>query len=205
MARMTRAGRREETRDRLIAAARAVFAAHGLAAATIAQISGAAGFTTGAFYSNFPSKEALAREIASRDIEDDLSLVAQIGERADGGADALRAALVDAIDESTADTDRVRLRLELLLQASRDDALGQIVRTRIAVSRNRLGEVLEKLFQTLEPRPPMAAAELACLILTLNFGAKIMHLAGDPAAPGPLIDIVLAAIMGRVEPAAPGA
>ena len=76
MARMTRSQRRDDTRERLIDAARAVFASHGYTAATVAQISDGAGFTSGAFYSNFPSKNALAREIASHDIEFDTSQVA---------------------------------------------------------------------------------------------------------------------------------
>jgi AcrR family transcriptional regulator len=51
---------REETRQRIFAAAGGVFAEHGVAAASIEQIAAAAGFTRGAFYSNFTSKDELA-------------------------------------------------------------------------------------------------------------------------------------------------
>jgi AcrR family transcriptional regulator len=51
---------REETRQRIFAAAAGVFAEHGVAAASIEQIAAAAGFTRGAFYSNFSSKDELA-------------------------------------------------------------------------------------------------------------------------------------------------
>jgi AcrR family transcriptional regulator len=51
--------RRAATRHRLLDAAYEVFADVGLAAATVEQITERAGFTRGAFYSNFTSKEQL--------------------------------------------------------------------------------------------------------------------------------------------------
>ncbi|TXL80351.1 TetR family transcriptional regulator [Vineibacter terrae] len=50
---------RDETRQRLFEAAAEVFAARGIGAASIDAIAAAAGFTRGAFYSNFESKDAL--------------------------------------------------------------------------------------------------------------------------------------------------
>lgn len=49
--------RREHTRERMIAAAARVFADKGVAGATVDDLSQAAGFTRGAFYSNFTTKE----------------------------------------------------------------------------------------------------------------------------------------------------
>lgn len=49
--------RREHTRERLISAAAKVFASKGVAGATVDDLSQAAGFTRGAFYSNFTTKE----------------------------------------------------------------------------------------------------------------------------------------------------
>ena len=51
--------RRTATRDRLIEAALGVFAEKGVLAATVEEICDAAGFTRGAFYSNFESKDGL--------------------------------------------------------------------------------------------------------------------------------------------------
>ncbi len=52
--------RRAQTRDRLMIAARAVFAERGIPGASVEEICEAAGFTRGAFYSNFADKSALA-------------------------------------------------------------------------------------------------------------------------------------------------
>jgi AcrR family transcriptional regulator len=51
--------RRAQTRERLIAAAVAVFADRGVNGASVEEISEAAGYTRGAFYSNFGDKSAL--------------------------------------------------------------------------------------------------------------------------------------------------
>jgi AcrR family transcriptional regulator len=56
---LTRAERREQTRDDLIAAADAAFVDGGFHATTLDQIAAAAGYTKGAVYSNFASKEDL--------------------------------------------------------------------------------------------------------------------------------------------------
>lgn len=199
MPRMARMRQREETRDKLLEAARATFASQGLAATTVAQISEAAGYTTGAFYSNFPSKDAMAREIASHDIESGLDLAAGL---ADQGVTAARVALTSAIDEGTVNLDRNRLHLELLLHGTRDEALGQIARTRIAAGRQQIGGILEQVFTALGRRPAVAPAELASLILALSYGTKVLSLAGDPVAPGPLVDAVLSAMIDSAMPAA---
>ena len=58
-ARLTRAERREQTRDDLIAAADRLFVEGGFHATSLDQIAAAAGYTKGAVYSNFASKEDL--------------------------------------------------------------------------------------------------------------------------------------------------
>jgi AcrR family transcriptional regulator len=57
--RMTRDERRADTRRRLLAAASDVFARHGYHAASVDAVAEQAGFTTGAVYSAFGSKEEL--------------------------------------------------------------------------------------------------------------------------------------------------
>ena len=58
--------RSEETRARLLEAGRSIFAAQGYDGASVSDIAQKAGYTKGAFYSSFPSKEALFLEIVDR-------------------------------------------------------------------------------------------------------------------------------------------
>lgn len=59
--------RRRKTRDRLLDAAFEVFAEQGLHAASVERIAEHAGFTRGAFYSNFVSKEELFFALSERE------------------------------------------------------------------------------------------------------------------------------------------
>lgn len=61
--------RRQETRTRLLDAAVEVFAEDGLQGAAVETISARAGFTRGAFYSNFDSKEELFLELLRREFD----------------------------------------------------------------------------------------------------------------------------------------
>src|SRR5581483_5553077 len=60
---------RGEVRDRILDAASKVFAAEGFAAATIDAIGQSAGFTKGAVYSNFESKDGLFLALLDREFE----------------------------------------------------------------------------------------------------------------------------------------
>jgi AcrR family transcriptional regulator len=59
LARAKRSESQAQTRERLVAAARDIFRREGYAAASVARIADAAGYSKGALYSNFDSKEAI--------------------------------------------------------------------------------------------------------------------------------------------------
>jgi AcrR family transcriptional regulator len=65
--RLTRDDSREQTKQRLLHAARHLIARKGLSAASVEDMVAAAGYTRGAFYSNFQSKEDLFLELLRRD------------------------------------------------------------------------------------------------------------------------------------------
>src|SRR5882757_10334648 len=67
--RLTREQSRDQTRERLLDAAQAIFMKKGFVAASVEDIAEAAGYTRGAFYSNFRSKSELFLELIRRDHE----------------------------------------------------------------------------------------------------------------------------------------
>ncbi|WP_107647193.1 TetR/AcrR family transcriptional regulator, partial [Acinetobacter baumannii] len=58
---------RDQTRERLLKAAHRIFMKKGYVAASVEDIAAAAGYTRGAFYSNFRSKSDLLLELLERD------------------------------------------------------------------------------------------------------------------------------------------
>ncbi len=65
--RLTREQSRDQTRERLLTAAHRIFQKKGYVAASVEDIAAAAGYTRGAFYSNFRSKSDLLLELLERD------------------------------------------------------------------------------------------------------------------------------------------
>src|ERR1700719_4220477 len=65
--RMTREDSRDQTTQRLLDAAQKLIAKKGLTAASVEDIAAAAGYTRGAFYSNFSGKGDLFIELLRRD------------------------------------------------------------------------------------------------------------------------------------------
>lgn len=68
----TISARRTQTRDRLIDAALEVIADEGVGGASVEHICDVAGFTRGAFYSNFESKEGLCLAVLERQADENL-------------------------------------------------------------------------------------------------------------------------------------
>lgn len=68
--------RRQRTRDRLLDAAYEVFAEQGVHASTVEEVCERAGFTRGAFYSNFTTKEELFAALMERQHSEQLAALA---------------------------------------------------------------------------------------------------------------------------------
>lgn len=69
--------RRAQTRERLMTAAVTVFADRGIIGASVEEICEAAGFTRGAFYSNFVDKDELVLALLRREIDTQYSAAEQ--------------------------------------------------------------------------------------------------------------------------------
>src|ERR1700724_288440 len=68
--RVTREQSKANTRERLLAAARSVFARSGFHGASVEEIASKAGFSTGSLYSNFNGKEDLFLVLMEREIDE---------------------------------------------------------------------------------------------------------------------------------------
>jgi AcrR family transcriptional regulator len=91
-ARPTRREQQERTREQLLEAASRVFARRGFSEATLEEIAGEAGYTTGAVYSNFEGKEELFRAAFEHQVAHDIeSVTSAQAMSADTGAERTRA------------------------------------------------------------------------------------------------------------------
>jgi AcrR family transcriptional regulator len=111
--------RRQATRDRVLEAASEVFAERGFHGATVEDICERAGFTRGAFYSNFSSKDDLVVELSRRHSEALVDRIRRASKREHASADEVLRDVFAAL----ADDSRERwlvLTTEFTLHAIRD-------------------------------------------------------------------------------------
>src|SRR3978361_631567 len=85
-----------ETREKLLESARAAFGRKGFASATIDEIAEGAGFSRGAFYSNFSTKEDVAGELMGRQMALDGARIAAVVGVAEGPPESLAERLREA-------------------------------------------------------------------------------------------------------------
>ena len=113
---------RGEVRDRILDAASKVFAAEGFAGATIDAIGQAAGFTKGAVYSNFGSKDELFLALLDREFElrgEQIATTLESGGDTAAAAQALSRSVLDSVHDHA---DYYVLFVEYWLRAVRDPA-----------------------------------------------------------------------------------
>jgi AcrR family transcriptional regulator len=84
-----RALAKQQTRAKVLAAARELFGAQGYEGATIRDIAAAAGMSTGAVFANFADKSELFREIMTSDLESVLTAMTEAAARGRTVDDAL--------------------------------------------------------------------------------------------------------------------
>jgi AcrR family transcriptional regulator len=159
---------RGEVRDRILDAAAKVFAAEGFAGATIDAIGQAAGFTKGAVYSNFESKDELFLALLDREFErrgEQIATTLESGGDVPAAAGALSRSVLDAIHDHA---DYYVLFVEYWLRAVRDPELRErLIARRHAAAADQAHNILESTATVPSGR---RLADLAQLVVTINLG-----------------------------------
>ena len=147
-----RSVRRDVTRERLLDAARDVFAERGVIGATVEEICERAGFTRGAFYSNFADKPEVVEALIEREharllahLDANLALVEGAGPRIEPVGPVDLSAVVDRILASVPEDRALSLvQTELEIHAIREPATSASFRAADARFRARLARFVER-------------------------------------------------------------
>ncbi|MBU9165484.1 TetR/AcrR family transcriptional regulator [Burkholderia multivorans] len=118
-ARLTRSEKQRMTRERLLRTAYVLFVRKGYVATSIEQIAATAGYSRGAFYSNFTSKAELLLELLRRDLDDAGAQLQCISE-AGGEREEVERMVVSYLDSLLHQRGPFLLWMEARLQAARD-------------------------------------------------------------------------------------
>jgi AcrR family transcriptional regulator len=198
---------RAETRARLIAAAGEAFAERGLQDVSIDELARRAGFTKGAFYANFDSKEQL--------------FLAMLDDRFERRAEEMRRALETGEDPEvqarrsgdeftaslSADPEWQRLFFEFAAHAARDEAFRVELVERYRRLRDAMAEDYARRAAALDFTLPADPGELALMTFAMGNGLALERLLEPDAVPadlfGRMLEIWVAGLRALASPERP--
>ena len=189
--RLTRKEKQEHTRSCLMKSAARVFGRRGLASASIDEVAEDAGYTKGAFYANFKSKEELFlamldERFAARLRDIDMATATD----ATPEAQAHRAGM-EFVRFLSADPDWQRLFFEFAAHAGRDDDFREELVTRYRSLRERIAEILERRAEELGLTSPVPLEQVAMMTFAMANGVGLEKLLEPDAVPDDLFGTML--------------
>lgn len=160
--------KRAQTRAKLLDAARDVFADRGVLGGSVEEICERAGFTRGAFYSNFEDKDELI--VAVLDREED-AIVQRLAETIDLGSStdmsAVTAAISHYLDTEPIDQRYFLIMTELALHAIRDPKTATLYLNLQNASQIRTTELIKSGMAAVGRTLTVSAADAADVVLAI--------------------------------------
>lgn len=198
---MSRKERQAETRLRLLDAAEQVFLRRGLQGSSVEEITAEAGFSRGAFYSNFKSKDELFVELLQDRVYRQYAEMAEQAQEQPGtprdrlrwGAERLR-----DVQKREEGSWLFRLWLECLTQAARDEDFRKLAATFWSGNRGLLAEQTKEVYEELGSKPPLPPEQIATAMIALDVGLAVQHLVDPEGAPLDLYVPLFDLLFGRL-------
>lgn len=198
--RRTRAEKREETRRRLLEAAARVFIRRGFQAASIEEITGEAGFTRGAFYSNFETKEQLFVELLQKRLYDRYREIITRTAPDLTPAQSLRL-LGRALVEMYKDPDGrwlFELWFEFLAHAARHEEFRSLAATFWSGTRAIGAQQIAAAYAERGIEPPIDPKHLATAGIALDIGLAVQNLVDPDDVPLDVYPLLYELLFGRL-------
>jgi AcrR family transcriptional regulator len=197
--RLNREESQARTKSLLIEAARDEIVKKGFALASVRDIADAAGFSQGAFYSNFPDKEAILLELVQRHQAEERTKIEAALSHAPGDAAKAMAGIEKWAATVNSDPGFAVLAVELQLQALRSPSFAQGYNELNRRHRRALGAMVARLFELFGRKPPADPVEIAAAFTALGRGMALMSKAGEASRTGRIIVIFLKALIESAE------
>ncbi len=190
-ARLTRKEQQARTRQTLLASAARILACKGLHRASIDDIAADAGFTKGAFYANFSSKEELFLVMLDEHFAERLAAVERV--TAGGGdlAAQARQAGDDFIAALRGDEEWCRLFLEFASHAARHEEFRKEFVVRNERLRDGITEIFERRMAELGVEPVIPPRTVAQMTFAMAHGVAVEQLLDPEHTPDDLFGVML--------------
>lgn len=188
---LTRRQKQAQTRQSLLRSAAKIFCRHGLEGASVDQVAQDAGYTKGAFYANFRSKEELFLVMLDERFAAELERLERVlpGERQPG--DEARDAARDFVAFMHDDPDWPKLYFEFAAYAARNDGFRQELATRQRALRERMAEIFQRWAADFPAEAPLPFGDVAAMTFMMADGFALDQLI-DPDLDDELYSTMLA-------------
>jgi len=204
-ARQTRKEKQAATRSLLMKAAAKVCAKRGLQRTSIDEVAEEAGYTKGAFYSNFASKEELFLAMLDERFEQRVrDIDAAIGSTDDPEAAARRAG-DDFTRFLAADPEWQRLFFEFAAHAARNPEFREELVTRYRTLRSRIAELLRTRAEELGFEPPIPFDQIALMLFAMGNGFAMERLLEPDVVPDDLHGSMMSFFLAGLQASMPSA
>ncbi len=200
-ARLTRAQKKAETRSSLLEAAAKVFARRGMQQASIDEVAEHAGFTKGAFYANFESKEALFLAMLDDRFAKHLEEIDRVLASDAEPEDQARAGAANFVDLVTSDPEWERLFYEFSAYATRNENFRRELAARRRHLQERVAELYRRRAEQLGVEPPFPIEDIARMTFAMADGIALQKLLDPESVSDDLYPTMLATFFAGVRAA----
>jgi len=191
--RLSRKEQQARTRDELMEAAVRVLSRRGLDGGSVEEIAAEAGYTKGAFYANFASKEELFLAMLDRRFAE---RVKEVDRLVGGSEEDVENAVRDAGDEFSryvaSDPEWQRLFFEFAGRAARDEHFRVELVARYRALRDRIADAYVQRVGEFGIEPPLPPDEVALMTFAMGNGVALEKLLEPDAVPDELYGTMLA-------------
>jgi AcrR family transcriptional regulator len=189
--RRTRKEQQAHTRSCLMKSAAKVFSRRGLQQASIDEVAEDAGFTKGAFYANFKSKEELFLAMLDERFAERIDEIDRATRGGGEPEEQARRAGLDFGRYLAADPEWQRLFFEFAAHAARNDDFREELVTRYRALRERIAAVYERRASELGIESPVPYEQVALMTFAMGNGISLERLLEPESVPDDLLGTTL--------------
>jgi AcrR family transcriptional regulator len=174
---------RDDTREKLFEAAARVFEEQGIGGASIEDLAAAAGFTRGAFYSNFKSKDELIIAMLEEHVEQSIRRMHELLARHTTLADFIEA--LKTMDRSKQDPlgRSPLLHMEMILFVARAEKRRPELAKRLRARRKLITDIVETTANNSGNNGVLNPAWVGAVVLALEDGFRLHRLIDPETTP----------------------
>ncbi|MDB6104722.1 MAG: regulatory protein TetR [Gammaproteobacteria bacterium] len=187
---MSREDSREQTTQRLLDAAQKLIAKKGLEAASVENIAAAAGYTRGAFYSNFSSKDDLFIELLRRDHQ---KSTAQLTALRDSSlsVDRLQSGASEVYSQIYRDNESFMNWTEARMLAARDARFRTKLNALVAEKCAQIADFTRYFYERVGVAPPLPPEQMAMGFMSMAEGVKLYMMSSPAEMTSPIAESLL--------------